>query len=134
MLCDPQFPAFISARGHIIKVLLFRSLFETYSKLTLSNLTDRSVAISGLESRLARAFETEGRYGTFHRYLQRSILWQRATDSGNGTDRMKRISGHKVPSWSWMVYKGGISYVDIPFEAVEWSNAVRCFPDISKKT
>jgi hypothetical protein len=36
--------------------------------------------------------------------------------------------GWKVPLWSWMAYKGGISYMNIPFEAVEWSNAVKWFP------
>jgi hypothetical protein len=34
----------------------------------------------------------------------------------------------KAPSWSWMAYKGGINYMDIPFNDVEWSDAVKCFP------
>jgi len=33
----------------------------------------------------------------------------------------------KVPSWSWMAYDGRISYMDISFEQVAWSDAVQ-FP------
>jgi D-mannonate dehydratase len=65
LLGDPQFPEFISDKGHRARTVLFRSLFETYSKLALTNLTDRSVAISGLESRFASTFHTEGRYDIF---------------------------------------------------------------------
>jgi hypothetical protein len=32
-----------------------------------------------------------------------------------------------------MAYKGGINYMDIPFNEVEWNNAVKCFPDIPSK-
>jgi hypothetical protein len=127
LLGDPQFPEFISDKGHRARTVLFRSLFETYSKLALTNLTDRSIAISGLESRFGSVFKTEACYGIFQCYLHWSILWQRSGD------KMERINpldkpGWKVPSWSWMAYKGGISYMDIPFDEVEWSNAVKCFP------
>ncbi|KAH8647025.1 heterokaryon incompatibility protein-domain-containing protein [Tricladium varicosporioides] len=128
LLGDAQFPEFVSNKGNRARIVLFRSIFETYSKLVLTNLTDRPVAISGLESRCASAFETEGCYGIFQHYLHRSILWQRSGD------KMERINpppdppGWKVPSWSWMAYEGGISYMEIPFEAVEWSNAVKWFP------
>jgi len=40
---------------------------------------------------------------------------------------MKRIeypANRKVPSWSWMAYDGKISYMDIPFGTVEWSDNV----------
>jgi hypothetical protein len=32
-----------------------------------------------------------------------------------------------------MAYKGGINYMDISFQHAEWSNAVKCFPDIPSK-
>jgi hypothetical protein len=43
---------------------------------------------------------------------------------------MERILERKVPSWSWMAYKGDVTYMSIPFYQVEWSNAVT-FLDIS---
>jgi hypothetical protein len=133
LLGDPQFPGFVSDKGNQNRIILFRYLFEIYSKLALSNLTDRSVAISGLESRFASAFGTEGCYGIFQCYLHRSILWQRSGDKMERINPSPHLLEWKVPSWSWMAYKGGISYIDIPFEDVEWSNAVKCFPDTTIK-
>jgi hypothetical protein len=90
-----------------------------------------------MESRLAKAFKTEGSYGLFQRYLHRSILWQRSTVSG---DEMKRMEyppdyslDRKVPSWSWMAYKeGGITYLDIPICGVKWNDDVKMFPSERK--
>ncbi|KAF4622831.1 hypothetical protein G7Y89_g14193 [Cudoniella acicularis] len=125
LLGDPQFPESILGRADKNKIRLFESVFEMYSKLALTKCADRSVAISGLENRFASTFHTEGRHGIFQCYLHRSILWQRSRE-----ERMKRIEyppDRKVPSWSWMAYEGEISYMDIPFNRVEWSNAVKCF-------
>jgi hypothetical protein len=125
LLGDSSFPDSVESRSNQNRVYLLQSIFKTYTKLAFTNLTDRSVAISGLESRFARAFGTEGSYGIFQRYLHRSTLWQRSGD------KMKRIKPPpdlpewKVPSWSWMAYEGEISYMDIPFEEVEWSDAIR---------
>lgn len=41
---------------------------------------------------------------------------------------MSRInygSNEKVPSWSWMAYSGEITYLDIPFGMVEWTNDLK---------
>jgi hypothetical protein len=125
LLGDPQFPNSVLNWAHQNRISLFENFFETYSKLALTKPTDRSVAISGLESRFAKAFDTEGSYGIFERFPHRSILWQRSTVS-----RMKRIeylSESKVPSWPWMACDGGISYTEITFAAVAWSDAVKCF-------
>lgn len=122
VLGDASFPNFISKKGSRSKITLFRDLFEKYSKLKLSFLTDKSVAIFGLEKRLVESFCTEGKHGILQCYLHRSILWHR---SGK---RMKRIdypSDKKVPTWSWMAYEGGISYMEIEFSQVGWSNAVQ---------
>jgi hypothetical protein len=100
------------------------SVFEKYSRSGLTESTDRSTAISGLEKRFARAFESDGDYGILQCYLHRCLLWQRS-----GDEKMKRISyptNRTPPSWSWMAYEGEISYMDIPFYQVEWSNAVHC--------
>lgn len=96
-----------------------------YTQLALTESSDRAVAVSGLEKRLAGALHTGVRYGIFEKYLHRSLLWQRSEDS-----RLKRVPypiHRKVPSWSWMAYDGGISYMDISFEQVAWSDAVQ-FP------
>ncbi|KAH8680098.1 heterokaryon incompatibility protein-domain-containing protein [Tricladium varicosporioides] len=133
-LSDSNFPDSVSIRGIENRALLFKFLFERYSRLALTNPTDKSIAISGLQSRLARAFETEGSYGIFQCYLHRSILWQRSPVSGDEIKRLERIkypSDWNVPSWSWMGYMGEISYMDIPFEQVEWSDAVKWEPSKS---
>jgi hypothetical protein len=93
-----------------------------YSKLALTEDTDRPVAISGIEARFASTFETRGRYGTFECFLHRSLLWQRS-----GNKRMNRIkfpAGREVPTWSWMSYDGEISYMKIEFSRLGWSDVV----------
>lgn len=126
MLGDSMFPSSIESRSHQNRVYPLQSLFKIYSKLAFSNLTDRSIAISGLESRFTSSFGTKVSYGISERYPHRSILWQRPT-----AERMKRIGypeDRKVPSWSWMACKGEIDYMDIPFGNVEWSDAVNWEP------
>lgn len=92
-----------------------------YSRLEFSVSTDRPIAIAGLETRLLDAFETRGGFGVFERYLGRSLLWTRAPD----VDRLTRITSSaaqaSVPSWSWMAYEGGISFLDLPFGEIEWT-------------
>ena len=96
-------------------------LFEDYSKRDLTEKTDRSVAISGLEARIARALGCQSRYGIFEQYLHRNLLWQ-ASDN-----KMERIEypTRNVPSWSWMAYNGGIQFMDIPFGTVNWIDNLR---------
>ncbi|KAF4634558.1 hypothetical protein G7Y89_g3549 [Cudoniella acicularis] len=123
LLGDPQFPKVALRRNHSKRIQLFSLLFETYSKLRLTVATDRSFALSGLQKRLAKNLDTELAWGIIKCYLHRSILWRRAGDK-----MMKRIAyppQREVPSWSWMAYEGGISYMDIPPKQVEWTDAVR---------
>jgi len=90
--------------------------------------TDRSVAISGMEKRLANAFRTKGSYGVFESYLHRSLLWERSEDT-----RIKRIpypKDRRIPSWSWMAYEGPIKYIPIPFGSVEWHKTVQLRDDV----
>ncbi|KAF2183605.1 HET-domain-containing protein, partial [Zopfia rhizophila CBS 207.26] len=117
-LSDLKFPETLKKRSGPAKIRLFQSLFKRYSRLGLTKSTDRSVAISGLEKRLADTFGKPGRHGVFESYLHRSLLWERSEDT-----RMKRIlyaTDRRVPSWSWMAYEGPIEYMDIPFRRVEW--------------
>ncbi|KAH6661757.1 heterokaryon incompatibility protein-domain-containing protein [Halenospora varia] len=123
LLSDSKFPSSAKFQSDPNRIHLFTSFFKMYSKLALTNLTDRPVAISGLESGFARAFSTAVSYGIFQRYLHRSILWKRSR-----VERMKQMKcppGRKVPSWSWMACEGEISYMDIPFAKVEWNNAIK---------
>lgn len=88
--------------------------------------TDRPVAIAGLETRLIRALGVHGGYGIIdsHKlghssYLGRSLLWMR----GAGVASMTKIQfspNSEVPSWSWMSNQGGIDYLDVPFNEVNW--------------
>ena len=81
---------------------------------------DRVTAIFGLQSRIASTLGCEGRCGILKNFLHRNLLWQR-----HGTEKMERIGYNilKVPSWSWMAYRGGIKFVDVSFAAsddVRW--------------
>jgi hypothetical protein len=96
-------------------------LFEDYSKRDLTEKTDRAVATSGLEARIARALRCQSRYGIFERYLHRNLLWQA---SDNKMERIKYPT-RNVPSWSWMAYNGGIQFMDIPFGTVDWIDNLR---------
>ncbi|KAH6714793.1 hypothetical protein BKA61DRAFT_643473 [Leptodontidium sp. MPI-SDFR-AT-0119] len=88
------------------------SLFEGYSMRDLTQPTDRVAAIFGLQSRIESTLGCEGRYGVLKEFLHRNLLWQR-----HGTEKMERIAYNnlKVPSWSWMAYRGGIKFVDVSF-------------------
>jgi hypothetical protein len=121
LLSDPEFPESLMSRTDKNRIHLFKFLFALYSGLALTKPADRSVAILGLEKRLVRSFNTEGTHGVFQDYLHRSLLWKR---SGKGMKRIAYPTNRMVPSWSWMAYTGRISYMDIPFGGVEWSNAV----------
>ena len=80
--------------------MLYRDLYESYSKLELSYSTDRPVAIRGLEKRLLRALDTKGGYGVFDIYLRRGLLWQRDQASLERIDFSGKKEQELVPSWS----------------------------------
>lgn len=103
------------------QIRTFQILYKQYSRLAFTWITDRPLAIAGLEQRLIRAFETYGGFGIFERYLIRSLLWKRASDVA----KLKKIDfsnkpGIIVPTWSWMAYEGGIDFMDLPFDGVDW--------------
>ena len=129
-LGDPNFPdlAMTSTKGARIRV--YESLYKTYSRLEFSKVTDRPIAIAGLEQRLVAAFKTHGGYGVFEGdFFGRSLLWKR--DSEKGMKKIDFAAGqiiqsatafknYTVPTWSWMAYEGPIAFLDIPFRGVEW--------------
>lgn len=90
--------------------------------MAFSHITDRPVAIAGLEARLCRAFDSEGGFGVFEIYPGRSILWQRAPDTAALTQINFPPAQEYVPSWSWMAYHGAITYLQPPLAGVDWCN------------
>jgi hypothetical protein len=116
-MLDPNFPARLLRSGNQRTLEFIHFLSEEYSKRGLTKKTDRCVAISGLEDSIARARKCQTRYGVFQPYLHRNLLWQRS-----GEERMKRIGYETqvVPSWSWMAYNGGIQFMHISIQKVEW--------------
>lgn len=131
-LGDPSFPkvAMESSRGG--KIRLYQDLYMRYSRLALSHPQDRPIAIAGLEKRLIQSFEVYGGFGVLDDstpgLLRRSLLWCRGADEAGLEEISFPASGrqqavHDVPpppSWSWMAYRGGIDYLDLPFDEVEW--------------
>jgi hypothetical protein len=106
-----------------MRIHFFQNIYEQYSHLDFTIVTDRSAALTGLEKRLARTYETHGSFGILERFLHRSLMWQRAGDAP-----MTKICYSKdrnVPSWSWMAVEGPIQYMDIPFDGVNWSEDIR---------
>ena len=120
-MLDPNFPNRLLKSGHQRTMEFIHFLFKDYSKRDLTEKTDRAVATSGLEARIAGALRCQSRYGIFEKYLHRNLLWQ-ASDN-----KMERIvyKSQNVPSWSWMAYNGGIQFMDIPFGTVHWIDNLR---------
>lgn len=86
-------------------------------------MSDRPIAIAGLEKRIIRDLKAQGGFGVFddgRSLFQRSLLWQR----GSKVPPMAKIPSSTslpVPTWSWMGYDGGIDFVDLPLGGVHWS-------------
>lgn len=100
-------------------------LFRDYSKRGFTNQTDKMVAISGIETRIARAFNCQINYGIVGRFLCKTLLWQRETD------RLKKIDhgSRRVPSWSWMSYIGAIKFMIEPKHGLDYAIALFFCPD-----
>lgn len=124
---DPDFPISVMAKTRLSPISIFKDLYKTFSRLEFTRVSDRPLAIRGLERRLFRELGCEGRHGILFRGqvpLGHSLLWRRATEIG-----MRRIepppgSIHPPPSWSWMAYTGEISYLDIRLDEVDWDQSL----------
>ncbi|RSL67948.1 hypothetical protein CEP54_002997 [Fusarium duplospermum] len=130
-LGDPNFPRIIMGADQGEKILRYQDLYKRYSRLGLSNPSDRAVAINGLQERILHALGVEGGFGVFFEdtkdgrgrgLLRRSLLWCRASD----TIALSRVyvpdhrTASKAPSWSWMAYTGGIDYIAPNFGDMDW--------------
>ncbi|KAF0635099.1 hypothetical protein FPSE5266_20394 [Fusarium pseudograminearum] len=121
LLGDSNFPSSIEARYKGGRVMLVQNLYNQYSKRVFWDPQDRPIAISGLEKRLTSAFISRGGYGVFQIFLERGLLWKKADE----THSLKPINfplERNVPTWSWMAYDGVISYVEVDFDKVDWTN------------
>ncbi|KAH6894606.1 hypothetical protein B0T10DRAFT_456832 [Thelonectria olida] len=120
-LGDPAFPKVATNSTKGGRIRLYESLYTQYSTLQFTKAYDRPTAIAGLEQRLIRAFGQHGGFGIFDRYFGRSLLWQR------GDKPMRDIvfpsQQYRAPTWSWMAYEGGITFLDVPFDGVQWEDA-----------
>ncbi|KAK8086077.1 hypothetical protein PG994_001051 [Apiospora phragmitis] len=119
LMGDPQFPESALQYFNAGRIVMFQHVYQTYSKLAFTHWSDRAVALLGLESRLGAAYRTRAEFGVLEEYLQRSLLWKRA----NTCARLARIAqppGVRVPSWSWMAYRGEIGYFDIAWDRTDW--------------
>lgn len=121
---DPNFPevAIKSSRGG--KIRLYQDLYIQFSRLQFTRIFDRPIAIAGLEKRLIHDFECRGGFGIFddgRGILRRSLLWHRGLDE-SALDRIIFPADRQlmIPSWPWMAYRGGINYLDLPFNRVDW--------------
>lgn len=123
ILSSSNFPRSIGSQEPADCRRVFKAIFERYSKLELTQINDRPVAIAGLEYRLAQAYGTHIIFGILQNHFAESLLWRRA-----GTEWMEPLvdatnwmlpdsNGLHVPTWSWTAYKGGISY-DLPSHAL----------------
>ncbi|KAH7304162.1 hypothetical protein B0I35DRAFT_445612 [Stachybotrys elegans] len=114
-----EFPNYVKGK----QIKLYQDLYERYSGLDLSYITDRPVAIRGLETRLLSALNSKGGYGVLDIFIRRGLLWQRKGESLPRIDftKSEKKAQRPVPSWSWTAHAGPIQYMDVPLGEVEWS-------------
>lgn len=121
-LGDPNFPSKLSNDARVAKIQLYEDLYRKYTRLQFTCISDRPIAIAGLEKRLIRDLKVQGGFGVFddgRSLFQRSLLWQRGREIPTMT-KIPSTSSLPVPSWSWMRYDGGIDFLDLPLGGVNW--------------
>ncbi|KAF2726699.1 HET-domain-containing protein [Polyplosphaeria fusca] len=119
---DPVFPSHLLRAGEERTLKFISFLIQNYSERSLTVPSDRSIAVAGLLDRVAGTLKCRCRYGVFELYLHRNLLWQA---SNSGLKEITYNHDHRVPSWSWMAYSGGINFLNIEFGKVEWINHLR---------
>jgi hypothetical protein len=118
------------------KTKSFQEIYSKYSRLDFTRLSDRPIAIRGLEARLIGGFPSKkGGHGIFgdSGFFHHGLLWRRGDDEP-ALRRIEFPDGQDgAPTWSWMAYQGGISYIDpadalkeyTTFDSVVWESADR---------
>ncbi|KAK7215793.1 hypothetical protein V2G26_003796 [Clonostachys chloroleuca] len=102
------------------RIRLVQHLYEFYSTLDLTRDSDRSKAILGIETRLARFFKSRSHYGVFERSFHRMLLWQAKSPGGLTAIPQPKEPSTRTPSWSWMSCTGKIQFMDITFGSMTW--------------
>ena len=105
---DPHFPSRLVSSDFKRAAGFLHFLLKKYSTSDLSFDTDRDVAIYSLLERMEQAFKTEVRNGILRRFFGSLLLWRRNQEKKTAPILYKDRS---VPSWSWMVYPGGIDFI-----------------------
>jgi hypothetical protein len=104
---DPQFPKRLLTAGYARILEFIQYLSRVFSERQLTHATDRSVAFSGIETRIAKAINTRSIYGIPEKFMHQTLLWQR---SQHGKLNKIEYEKNPVPSWSWMACSGPIEF------------------------
>jgi hypothetical protein len=99
-----------------------QGLSRDFSQLHLTNTTDKSVAFSGLESRITEALKTKSIYGIPERFIHYILLWQ--SPEGGKLNRIE-YDNNSVPAWSWMACSGPIEF------PISFETQLECRTDLS---
>jgi hypothetical protein len=125
---DPHFPDRLMEAGTFRVLQYIKTLIQEFSQRQLTDLTDRSVAFSGLENRIANAIKSESRYGIPQLLIHDILLWQR--QEPGQLNRIKYSDPNKpVPSWSWMACSDPIKFDS---GRLRYQRTALCFDENSK--
>lgn len=123
LLGDANFPNAAVKHYKDGRQLLIQDLYERYSGLAFTKSADRSVAVLGLQERLARTFMTNAAFGVFEAYFARGLLWKRR--DMKFMEHIPHPRGGRIPSWSSLSKDGRIKYMDatleLKFKEVDWA-------------
>ncbi|KAK2595008.1 hypothetical protein QQS21_007262 [Conoideocrella luteorostrata] len=120
-LGDANFPQSALEYYRDGRQMLVQDLYERYSALAFTRPCDRSVAILGLQERLAKAFKTRAAYGFFPAYFARLLLWKRDSSQYMVHIEQKQGTRQHAPTWSWFSKKGAIKYMKLEFQEIDWA-------------
>lgn len=135
-----DFPNYAGGQNIGAQLYLFTQLYEQYSRLSFSHLSDKPVALSGLEQRLTQVFDDRSGAGVFEKRRGRFLLWQRNELEVKGLTRINfdptiaedgtvifqpKPESKRTPSWSWMSYEEGIVFERPEGGTVEWDKTMR---------
>ena len=123
-MSDPDFPTNLPKLISTKQYALVTGLYEQYTTFGITRPSDRPVAISGLQQRLATRLQVHARHGTFDRdgWRHRTLLWHRPRSEQS----MQRLGG-SMPTWSWLAHSGVVSFkfVGLGPEVFETHNHVQ---------
>ena len=104
-------------------------MYRQCSRLKFTRIWDRPIAIAGLEKQLIHALKTRSGCDVLdddgRGLLRRILSWHRGSDE-NTLEPLGFPGGGRqvvaILTWSWMTYKGGIDYLELPFDRLDWED------------